>query len=377
MKKIIFVTGTRADYGKIKSLILELKKKNNFKIYIFVTGMHNLKVFGNTKDQIIQDKLGNLHFFDNQLVKKNSMDLILAKTINGLNKFLNKIKPDLLIVHGDRVESLAGAIVGSLNNINVAHIEGGEVSGTIDEALRHAISKLAHFHFVTNLKAKKRLEQLGEMSKNIFVIGSPDVDIILSKKLPSFKETKLRYNIKFHKYAILIIHPVTTAIEKIKSELKVLDKVLNKSKFNFIVLYPNNDNGSEIILNYIKNKLSKLKSNFRILPSMRFENYLTLLKNSNFIIGNSSSGIMEAPYYGVPTLNLGSRQLNRANLKSIYNLDYKYSKIKKKIDFFSKKKKTMNKVYYFGDGKSHLKFRKILNSKNFWKNSKQKTFVDM
>lgn len=377
MKKIIFVTGTRADYGKIKSLIVELKKRKKFKIFIFVTGIHNLKVFGKTRDQLVFDKLGSLHFFNNQSheIKNNSMDLILAKTINGLNKFINKIKPDLLVVHGDRVESLAGAIVGSLNNIRVAHVEGGEVSGTIDEALRHSISKLAHVHFVTNNKAKKRLEQLGERSKNIYVIGSPDVDIILGKNLPSINDTKKRYNIIFKKYAILILHPVTTAVEKIKNELKVLYEVLVETKFNYIVLYPNNDSGSELIFDFIKKKLSKLK-NFRILPSMRFENYLTLLKNSYFIIGNSSSGIMEAPYYGVATLNLGTRQFNRANLKSIYNLEYKKHQISKKIEYFSKKKIILKKIFYFGNGNSHLKFCRILDQKNFWLIDKQKVFVE-
>ena len=377
MKKIIFVTGTRADYGKIKSLILELKKRKKFKIFIFVTGMHNLRVFGRTRDQLVLDKLGSLYFFNNQSnrIKNNSMDLVLAKTINGLNKFINKIKPDLLVVHGDRVESLAGAIVGSLNNIRVAHVEGGEVSGTIDEALRHSISKLAHVHFVTNNIAKRRLEQLGERSQNIYIIGSPDVDIIISKGLPTIEDTKKRYNIIYKKYAILILHPVTTAVEKIKTQLKVLYNALVETKFNYIVLYPNNDNGSEIIFNFIKKKLSKLK-NFRILPSMRFENYLTLLKNSYFIIGNSSSGIMEAPYYGVATINLGSRQLNRANLKSIYNLEYQKKQIKKKIQQFTKKKIFLKKVFYFGNGNSHSKFSRILDKKNFWLIDKQKIFVE-
>ena len=149
MKKIIFVTGTRADYGKIKSLISTLQINNNYKTHIFVTGMHNLKKFGSTYDELQLDNIKNIFRFNNQL-KSNNLDLILSKTIQGFNDYVKKIKPDLIVIHGDRIEALGCALVGSLNNILTAHIEGGEVSGTIDEIIRHAVSKLSHYHFVTN-----------------------------------------------------------------------------------------------------------------------------------------------------------------------------------------------------------------------------------
>ena len=128
------------------------------------------------------------------------MDIILSSTIDGLSKFVKKISPDLIIIHGDRVESLAGAIVGCLNNIKTAHIEGGEVSGTVDEILRHSISKLSHIHFVSNNIARKRLIQMGENKKSIFVVGSPDVDIILGKNLPKIEFSKKRYGINYKKF---------------------------------------------------------------------------------------------------------------------------------------------------------------------------------
>ena len=239
MKNITFITGTRADYGKIKSLIKELQKKHKrFKTNIIITGMHNVKSFGNTKDEIAKDRIKNCYRFNNQSKNKN-MDIVLANTIRGINKFIKKNRTDLIIVHGDRVESLAGAITGCLNNIKVSHIEGGEISGTVDEIIRHSITKLSHLHFVTNKIAKKRLEQMGEIKKNIFIIGSPDIDILLKKNLPSILSVKKRYNIIYDNYAICIFHPVTTELKKIKYQTKSLIHSLLKSKFNYFK--PDND----------------------------------------------------------------------------------------------------------------------------------------
>lgn len=376
MKTITFITGTRADYGKIKSLILELQKKiNKFKTHLIVTGMHNIKKYGYTKDEIDKDKIQNCYRFSNQS-KNASMDIILANTIKGINKFIKKNHTDLIVVHGDRVESLAGAITGCLNNIKVAHIEGGEISGTVDEIIRHSISKLSHLHFVTNKIAKNRLLQMGESSKNIFIIGSPDVDIILKKKHPNFSAVKQRYDIRFDNYAVCIFHPVTTELKKIEYQIKSLLHSIVKSKFNYIILLPNNDLGNEIILEKILLLKKKNYKNFKILPSMRFEYYLTLLKNSNFIIGNSSSGIMEAPYYGVPTIDLGSRQKNRAQIRSVISIN-DYSKLNNLINKFKSKKYKFAPLQYFGTGNSHKKFLSTLNQKRVWGTKNQKQFIQL
>ena len=375
MKKIIFVTGTRADYGKIKSLILTLQINNNYKTHIFVTGMHNLKKFGSTYDELQLDNIKNIFRFNNQL-KSNNLDLILSKTIQGFNDYVKKIKPDLIVIHGDRIEALGCALVGSLNNILTAHIEGGEVSGTIDEIIRHAVSKLSHYHFVTNKTAKKRLVQMGELNKNIFVIGSPNIEIIKSKNLPTLKSVKDKYEIKYDNYAISIMHSDTNFLKSLKKDIKIYFQALKKSHKNFVVLYPNNDPGSKIIFNEIK-KINKKNKNFRILPSMRFEYYLTLLKNSKFIIGNSSSGIMEAPFYGIPTINLGLRQFRRAKIDSINNCNFDVKDIISKINYCSKIDKKYKKSTFFGIGKSYKLFQKILNKKNFWKKNYNKQFQDL
>ena len=375
MKQIIFVTGTRADYGKIKSLILTLQNNANYKTHIFVTGMHNLKEFGSTYDELQIDKIKNIFKFNNQL-KLNNLDLILSKTIKGFNSYVKNIKPDLIVIHGDRIEALGCALVGSLNNILTAHIEGGEVSGTIDEIIRHAVSKLSHYHFVTNNTAKKRLVQMGELKKNIFIIGSPNIEIIKSKKLPSLKVVKQKYEITYENYAICIMHSDTNFLKSLKKDIKIYFQALKKSKKNFIVLYPNNDPGSEIIFNEIK-KINKSHKNFRILPSMRFEYYLTLLKNSKFIIGNSSSGIMEAPFYGIPTINVGLRQFKRAKIASIRNCNFDSGDILNKIKHCSKLNIKYKKSTFFGVGNSYKLFQKILNKDNFWKKNYNKQFQDL
>ena len=161
MKKIIFVTATRADYGKLKSIIISAQKLKNIKAHVFVTGMHNMKEYGNTYEQIVNDKIKNIKKFSNQKIGY-SQDKILSNTIKGFSSFIKIIKPDLVIIHGDRIEPLACAIVCCLNNIKIAHFEGGELSGTVDEIFRHSISKLCNIHLVTNKIARKRLIQLGE-----------------------------------------------------------------------------------------------------------------------------------------------------------------------------------------------------------------------
>lgn len=178
MKKIVFITGTRADYGKIKSVIKMLDNSNTFDVYIYVTGMHLLEKYGSTYIEIQKDGFNNI-FLSKRIDNSLSMDEILANNILQFTKFVKNIKPDMIFVHGDRVEAMAGAIVGALNNIYVSHIEGGEISGTIDESIRHAISKLANFHFVSNESSKKNLIQMGENANNIFIVGSPDIDIMV------------------------------------------------------------------------------------------------------------------------------------------------------------------------------------------------------
>ena len=181
MKKIIILTATRADFGKMKSLITSLKKdKKKYNITILVTGMHMMPRFGSTHEEITKNFRSGVIKFKNQNFG-DPLEIILVNTISRLSKIFKKIQPDLIITHGDRVETLATAIAGSLNHYLVGHIEGGELSGTIDDTIRHSVTKLSHVHFVSNNKAKKRVIKLGEIPNNVFNIGSSDLDSVNSK----------------------------------------------------------------------------------------------------------------------------------------------------------------------------------------------------
>jgi len=371
-KKIVFLTGTRADFGKLKPLINEIEKSKFFDCYVFVTGMHTLSKYGSTFYEVKKEGYENIFIYMNQ-ARDSSMDIILANTITGFSNFVKEIKPDMIVIHGDRVEALAGAIVGSLNNILVAHIEGGEISGTIDELIRHATSKLSHSHFVANEEARKRLVQMGEINKNIFVIGSPDIDIMKSNKLPRIEDAKKRYSIPFSKYAILLYHPVVTEFGNIKRGAEEIVSAVVDSNREYVVIYPNNDTGSEIILEEYK-RFEGL-DNFKLFPSLKFEFFLTLLKHCEFIIGNSSAGIREAGIYAVPTINIGSRQKNRTKNKDIINVEAKKENIMEAIRTIDNM--SIEPVSYFGDGNSAKKFYEIVLDNRLWNINVQKQFSDL
>jgi UDP-N-acetylglucosamine 2-epimerase (hydrolysing) len=372
MKKIIFLTGTRADFGKIKSLITILENQDDFEVFVFVTGMHLQETYGYTLIEIERCHFKNVSTFENH-THETTMDLTLAKTIEGLSSYCKEVNPDLIVVHGDRVETLAGAIVGSLNNILVAHIEGGELSGTVDELIRHSVSKLSHIHFVSNADAAKRLLQMGEVQESIFTIGSPDVDVMFSDTLPELAVAKRYYQIDFDVFAIVMFHPVTTEIDQMEQHAIQFVTALLEDTHNYLVVYPNNDLGSRLVLNAYE----QLRGNprFRIIPSLRFEYFLTLLKNAQFIIGNSSAGIREAPYYGVPIINIGTRQQNRAVNAAIINVDYNKESIVKALRSIKTDKiKHVNPD--FGIGNSAHLFLDSLKKSDIWNLNHQKQFRD-
>ena len=372
-RKILFITGTRADYGKMKPLMKALDKDDGFSVYVFVCGMHLAKTFGSTYEEVLKDKYENTYIAYG-LSQTQNASVNLGNTITCLSGYVENTKPDMILVHGDRMDALAGAVVGALHNILVGHIEGGELSGTIDESIRHAISKFAHVHFVCTEEARTRLIQLGEEDSRIFVIGSPDIDIMMSNSLPSLSEAKKRYDISFDHYGILIYHPVTTEYPIIGEKIKtVVDAVVDSNK-NLIVVYPNNDLGSEVILNEYK----RLENNyhFRLFPSLRFEHFLVLLKNADFIIGNSSAGIRESGIYGVPAIDIGTRQNGRYSKAKNTNLQHVAEVSEDILYAINNTERFRTASFIFGDGNSTEKFMGIVKRNGFWDMEIQKHFVD-
>lgn len=372
-KRIAFVTGTRADFGKLKPLMQKVKETAGLEYAIFATGMHMLARYGSTVREILHSGFEHVHPYINQDASVSSqMDLVLANTIQGLGHYVRESQPDMIVIHGDRVEALAGAVVGALNNTLVAHVEGGELSGTIDELLRHSISKLSHLHFVSHDEARHRLLQMGEAAESVFVIGSPDIDVMLSDKLPPLAEVKRHYDIVFDDYAILMYHPVVTALGGLRDNIRAVLQAARDSGLCFVTVYPNNDAGSEVILGELESVRGHPR--FRLLPSMRFEYFLSLLKHARAIVGNSSSGIHEAPVYGVPTINIGTRQMNRFVHASIADVPEDAGRI---LQALQQARRGCAPCFHFGRGDSAERFAARLSDPPLWMTPRQKQFRDL
>lgn len=370
-KSILFVTGTRADFGKLEPLALAAVAAG-FRVSIFVTGMHMLDRYGLTKIEVHRTPGVEVHEFLNQRIG-DPQDMVLAKTVLGFSDFLIEHRPDLVVVHGDRVEALACALVCATNYVRCAHVEGGEVSGTIDELFRHCNTKLAYCHFVSSTQAARRVMALGETEQSIYTIGSPELDIHSLPSGVSIKDVCERYDIPFDDYGICILHPVTSETATMANQAENLFKGLMASGRNFVVIAPNNDPGSESILGVI-NALPK--ENFRVLPSMRFAHFSELMKNASAMVGNSSAGVREAPFIGIPSLDIGSRQKNRAASASLVSCSA--SDAKTISDFLGNAwGKNFPKDAGFGEGCATDRFIEVLKDPKFWQQDLQKEFQDI
>ena len=368
--KILFVTATRADYGKQEPLALAASEAGH-KVSFFITGMHMFEKYGYTKYEVTRNSSFGVVEYVNQREGDNQ-DIILSKTIVGFSDYIEESKPDLIVIHGDRIESLACSLVASINSIPCAHVEGGEVSGTIDEVFRHCNTKLSNIHLVSSKKAKQRVLKLGETEDSIYIIGSPELDIHSEDSGVSFEEVKDRYKISSEDLGIFIFHPVTSEKDSIGAQARSVLDELKKSNKYFVVILPNNDPGEKEILNHI-NQLPS--NNFRIIPSMRFRYFSELMKNSKVIIGNSSLGVREAPFLGIPSLDIGTRQTNRSEAKSVSKCSaYEKNKIKEfiKIEWG----KRYERDFEFGKGMAKNKFVEILSDSEIYKKNNQKYFRD-
>lgn len=371
MKTILFVSGTRADYGKIRPLIDALGTTHEFRVHVAVTGMHMLEEYGLTRLEVERNTNCSVDSFNN--FDPESLVKSFQITLGGIDGITKKVRPDLMIIHGDRMEALAGACVGMMNQILIAHIEGGEISGTLDETMRHSITKMANIHFVANEIAAKRVLQLGENPETIFNIGSPEADLILSNELPNIHEVIKYYEIPFSNFGIVIFHPASKSAEEVRDNAQILVTAIEKSSCNFLIVLPNNDLHSDII----RDSYQPLRDLERVkfIPSMRFEFYLSALKHADFIMGNSSSGVREAPLVGTPSLDLGERQLNRSSAKSITHSEFGIENIRNFIRTAHRSEATSEK--HFGDGKASKRFLEILQGHDFWTLPTSKQFNDL
>lgn len=368
MTNISFISGTRADYGKIKPYIDFLCNQENKKIFVFTTGMNMLKQYGATYKFIQKDLKKKCIVRTDKKFKPTSTALETAHILKTYDKHLKKDKIDFVFVHGDRPEVLAAAQAAVFNNIPVCHIEAGDFSGSVDELIRHATSKLSHRFLVADERAKQTLLQMGEKEDSIFITGNSSLAFKIED--PTKKELSLLNSYK--NYGVLIYHPVTTLDKKIlKEEIDSLMSALDKSEKDYVVILPNNDLGSEIILKTYQKYATNEK--FHFIKSFSFNAFNYLLKNADFLIGNSSCGVKEAPFYQVPVINIGCRQNNRfehLNLKDFYHLN-DLSKIEETILKIQNKKKKPIKYHY---REAFFKTLKKVFTDDFFDVKVQKTF---
>lgn len=362
MKKILYVTGTRADYGLMKSVLNEINNHPNLSLEIAVTGMHLMSEFGNTLDNIKKDNY-KLHIIDciYESDIKNSMSSFVGNFTAQFSKKIKEINPDIILLLGDRGEMLAGAIVGNYNNLAVAHIHGGEVTSTADESVRHAITKLSHIHFPATKNSKERILKMGEISENIFVCGAPGLDSILNNKLKSKKEIFDELNLKDEKTALLIQHPVTIESDNSHEQIKATLEALKEQNIQSIIIYPNADTGGSHIIKVIYEYKNNPK--FHIFENIEHETFINLMAHVDVMIGNSSSGIIESASFKLPTINIGTRQSGRERGINVIDCDYNKEEIKEKLnlalseDFHKKMAACINP---YGDGKTGKRIAEIL-----------------
>ncbi|MBI1417301.1 MAG: UDP-N-acetylglucosamine 2-epimerase (hydrolyzing) [Limimaricola sp.] len=370
-RSILFVTGTRADFGKLEPLAAAARDAG-FAVSFFVTGMHLLDRYGLTRVEVQRMPGVTVHEFLNQR-PGDPQDMILAKTVVGFSDFVTEHRPDLIVVHGDRVEALACALVAATNYIRSAHVEGGEVSGTIDEIFRHCNTKLASHHFVSSEAAARRVMALGEPEARVHVIGSPELDFHSRPSGVTIDEVKRRYAIPFSDYGICVFHPVTSEASSMGAQAAALYGTLSASGRNFVLIAPNNDPGSEAIFSVIA---SLPQDRFRVIPSMRFAHFSELMKNAACMVGNSSAGVREAPFLGIPSLDVGTRQTNRAKADSIFAVAATDDAAIRRF-LAEEWGKNYPRHTAFGSGTAAGHFVTVLQDDGFWAGGLQKEFNDI
>ena len=363
MRKIAVVTGTRAEYGYLKPLMEAIEKDNELELIPIITGMHLVSDFGSTYKIVEKDFPESVKI--PMILRGDSLKDMAEYLSSGIKKFAKYFyskRPDIIIVLGDRSESLAAALTALYLNIPIVHINGGDVTGTtIDESIRHAITKISHIHFAHTKLNAERIKKMGEDEKRIFVTGALTLDTILKTKLMTKAEVFEEYHLDPDKTTFLVVqHPITTIKDRGYSQMEEILLALDTLKEQTILFYPNCDAGGKKMIKLIE-KYRGVK-HFHIFKNLPHENYLSLMKSSDLMIGNSSSGIIEAPSFKIPVINVGARQQGRERSENIIDVEPKKNNILKAIDFAIHNKDFQEKVRScknkFGDGNASQKIVK-------------------
>jgi len=362
-RKICVVTNSRSDYVRLKTVMLELKRRSDVELVTIVLGSHLLSDFGSTVELLIEDGFApNYRVFSkvdgNEPV---SMARSVGLATTDLATIFYNENPDIVVVHGDRYETLAVASAAALMNIHVAHIQGGEVTGTIDEHIRHAVTKLAHFHFPSNKDAAERIAKLGEEEKNIFNLGCPSIDLIQSAKVMTFAELKIALSEYVKKegwldtftedFFLVLEHPVTTEFSDTRAHFTEVFDALGSFDNPIMMLWPNVDAGGEALVDLINTFEREHHAQIGVFDNFPNDIFVNLMRHASVMIGNSSSGVREASYLGTPVVNVGNRQEGRNRTKNVIDVPYDAKQIEKSIRA-QLKRNTYKKEMPYGKGNS-------------------------
>lgn len=365
IRRITVTTGTRAEYGILKPLLQQIDNSKKVELILIVCGMHLSKKHGNTISEIKKDGFKISKKID--MIPKGNTNYDMAKVLGiGIVEFSNtfkKFKPDLNLILGDRDEAMASALAAFHMNIPNAHISGGDkTKAGLDESIRHAITKISNIHFPISKKSKQRIIKMGESPKFVFDMGSPSIDMIYKKQIIPKNELERKYKIKFNGDDILLIqHPITTEPKKSKEQISLLIKGILKTNKTVFAIAPNSDAGNSEIFRALE-ICAKNNPKFYLFKNIKREDYLGFLKYSKVLIGNSSSGIVEAAYLNTNVINIGTRQKGREYDSNVHHLETPtIHMIEKTINKILKLKN--NKIenhFIYGKGNSCSKILKIL-----------------
>ncbi len=334
MKKLLYVTGSRAEYGIMRRLLKKLDEDKNIQLDIVVTGMHLMKEYGETFKEV-ESKFNVIEKIDIEIANSNNYDVLhsMSLAMEKFAKFFLNNKYDAVMLLGDRYEILPVAIASAINNIPLIHIHGGEKTlGNYDEFIRHSITKMSKLHLVATDEYRNRVIQLGENPETVKNVGSLGVANAMELELLSKKELENKLGNFSKPYFVVLFHPETITEISLEQQTENLISALNKFKdrYDFVFIGSNSDTGSDKIQKIIKNFVDK--NNCKRFLSLKNYEYFSLLKNSQGLIGNSSSGIIEVPSLKIPTINIGNRQLGRVKGTTIIDCSADTEDILKAIE---------------------------------------------
>ena len=326
MRKICVVTGTRAEYGLLSRLMRMIKESNNTQLQVVATNMHLSLKYGNTYKEIEADGFvidRRVPIIDETAPNdSHSTVLEISRALSGFADAYSELKPDLLVILGDRYEILAAAAAALIMRIPIAHISGGDVTeGAFDDAIRHSITKMSQLHFPSTEEYRKRVIQLGEQPDRVFNVGALGVENIKKMPLMGKEEIEKEIDFKINNNTILVTyHPVTLGNRTAKDDIEDFVSALEERKdVQVIFTMPNSDTGGQFIVDAINDFVAKNPERSKAYKSLGVVRYLSVMSQVAAVVGNSSSGLVEVPSFGIPTLNIGDRQKGRLAADSVYN----------------------------------------------------------